>query len=321
MHLQFKEAGADPGTFFPRSEEQFIGRHPEFDMQGAMVERPERQSILCPNCRRLISGDEPVCPYCGLHDPGSRWKMNLWARGALQGDQLVRNIIILNAAMFILSILMSPKSLGFSLNPLDFLSPGDRSLILLGATGTIPIDRFHRWWTLLSANFLHGSILHILFNMLAFRQIAPLIIQEYGPSRMVSIYVLSGVGGFLVSYLAGVPLTLGASAAVCGLIGAALYYGKSRGGVFGEMIYRQVGGWAVGIFLFGFLVSTINNWAHGGGILTGVVLAFLLGYRERVPENQFHRIAGTLCALAALGSLAWAVCSSLLILLFYSGSR
>ena len=285
------------------------------------MERPERQSILCPNCRRLISGDEPVCPYCGLHNPGSRWKVNLWGRGALHGDQLLRNIIVLNVVMFILSILISPKSLGFSMNPFDFLSPGDRSLLLLGATGTVPIARFHRWWTLLSANFLHGSILHILFNMLAFRQIAPFILEEYGSSRMVAIYILSGVGGFYLSYLAGVPLTLGASAAVCGLIGAALYYGKSRGGYFGEMIYRQVGGWAVGIFLFGLFVPTINNWAHGGGLLTGVLAAFLLGYRERVPENQFHRSVGTLCALAALGSLVWAVGTSLLMLMFYSATR
>ena len=275
---------------------------------------------MCPNCRRLISGDETVCPYCGVHNPGSRWK-GILAKGALQSDQLVRNVIVLNAAMFILSILMSPKSLGFSINPLDFLSPGDRSLILLGATGTVPIARFHRWWTLLSANFLHGSILHILFNMMAFRQIAPFVIQEYGASRMLAIYVLSGVAGFFVSYQAGVPLTLGASAAVCGLIGAAIYYGKSRGGYFGEMIYRQVGGWAVGLLLFGFLVPTINNWAHGGGLAAGFLTALLLGYHEKVPENQFHRGLGAVCVLAALGSLAWGVCTSLLMLLFYSATR
>ena len=63
----------------------------------------------------------------------------------------------------------------------------------------------------------------------------------------------SGVFGFFVSYLAGVTFTIGASAAVCGLIGAALYFGKSRGGIYGQTIYRQIGGWAIGIFSYNFV--------------------------------------------------------------------
>jgi rhomboid protease GluP len=221
--------------------------------------------------------------------------------------------------MFILSVLMSPTSTGFSMNPFSFLSPGDRSLLLLGATGSIPIDRFHRWWTLLSANYLHASILHIFFNMIAFYQIAPLIVQEYGIYRMISIFTLSGVGGYVLSYFAGIPFTLGASAAVCGLIGAALYYGKSRGGYFGQMVYRQVGGWALGIFIFGFFFPGINNWAHGGGLICGVLMGFLLGYQERISENQFHKGLAGICALATLATLIWAICTSLIVLLYTRG--
>jgi len=280
----------------------------------------ERHSILCPNCRKLISIDESSCPHCGLRNPGSRWKSNFLTRGFLNGDQLIRNVIYLNAAMFILSVLMSPTSTGFSMNPFSFLSPGDRSLLLLGATGSIPIDRFHRWWTLLSANYLHASILHILFNMMAFYQIAPLIVQEYGAYRMVSIFTLSGVGGYVLSYFAGIPFTLGASAAVCGLIGAALYYGKSRGGYFGQLVYRQVGGWVLGIFLFGFFFPGINNWAHGGGLICGIVIGFLMGYQEKIAENLFHKVLAGICVLATAGTLFWAVCSSLIILFYTKGS-
>jgi rhomboid protease GluP len=222
--------------------------------------------------------------------------------------------------MFILSVLMSPTSTGFSMNPFSFLSPGDRGLLLLGATGTIPIDRFHRWWTLLSANYLHASILHIFFNMMAFYQIAPLIVQEYGTYRMVTIFTLSGVGGYVLSYFAGIPFTLGASAAVCGLIGAALYYGKSRGGYYGQMVYRQVGGWVLGIFLFGFFFPGINNWAHGGGLVCGVLTGFLLGYQERITEKHFHKALAGICVLATLATLMWAICSSLIILFYARGS-
>ena len=280
------------------------------------MEKMNRNSILCPNCRRLISNDEQHCPYCGLRNPGSRWKSISLGKGLFGPDRIIINIITVNVGMFILSILMNPASIGLSANPLSFLSPGSKSLLLLGATGTIPIDQFHRWWTVLSANYLHGSILHILFNMMALWQIGPLIIQEYGSYRMVSIFTLSGVGGYLISYFVGIPFTLGASAAVCGLIGAALYFGKSRGGYFGQMVYQQVGGWAIGIFAFGFLVPGINNWAHGGGMFCGVLTGFLLGYRERNEENFYHRLLGVICVLATLAALIWAVGLAVVILLY-----
>ena len=280
------------------------------------MEKLYRNSILCPNCRRLISTDEQHCPYCGLRNPGSRWKNIFLGKGLLGPDRIVINIIAVNAAMFILSILINPGAIGFSANPLSFLSPSSKSLLLLGATGTIPIDQFHRWWTVLSAIYLHGSILHILFNMLALRQLGPLIVQEYGSYRMFSIYTLSGIGGYLASYLFGVPFTLGASGAICGLIGAALYFGKSRGGQFGHAVYQQVGGWAIGIFIFGFLVPGIDNWAHGGGMLCGLATGFLLGYQEKKLENFYQRSLGVICVLATLAALIWAVGLALVILLY-----
>jgi rhomboid protease GluP len=142
--------------------------------------------------------------------------------------------------------------MGLSTNPFTFLSPSSNALILLGSTGTIPIDQMHRWWTLISANYLHGSILHILFNMIALYQIGPLVLREYGAGRLISLYTLGGVIGFLVSYLVGIRFTLGASAAVCSLIGASLYYGKSRGGSYGQAVYKQISGWVLGLFLLVF---------------------------------------------------------------------
>jgi rhomboid protease GluP len=280
-----------------------------------MTGNQERRSLLCPRCKRLISIDESPCPHCGLRNPGSRWRNNIWTKGFHDGDQLIRSIIYLNAAMFILAVVLSPTSTRFSMSPFAFLAPGDRSLLLLGATGTIPIDKFHRWWTLLSANYLHAGILHILFNMAAFYQIAPLIVQEYGGYRMVCIYTLSGVGGYVVSYFAAVPFTLGASAAVCGLIGAALYYGKSKGGYFGQMIFRQVGGWVLGIFVFGFLFPGINNWAHAGGLVGGILTGFVMGYGERRDESPVPKVVAGVCAVATLGALIWGIASSLLILM------
>jgi len=120
------------------------------------------RSILCPNCRKLISVDEPRCPHCGISNPGSWWKNNIVARVFFGTDQLIKTIIYVNVAMYIISLLLHPWSSGFSINPFALFSPSNKSLIFLGATGTIPIDRLHRWWTLISANYLHGGIFHIL---------------------------------------------------------------------------------------------------------------------------------------------------------------
>ena len=270
-----------------------------------------RRSILCPSCRKLISSDESRCPHCGIASPGSWWKNNVWTRAFLGADQLIRTIIYLNVGMYILSLLINPLASGLSLNPFSLLSPANESLLFLGATGTIPIDRLHRWWTLVSANYLHGGIFHILFNMGAFTQIAPLVLREYGAKRMIILYTLGGVIGFWISYLAGVAFTVGASAAVCGLIGASLYYGKSRGGSYGQAVYRQIGAWALGLLLFGLLMPGVNNWGHGGGICAGAALGFLLGYKERRRERLSHRILAGLCVALTLVILVWAAVSGI----------
>ncbi len=269
----------------------------------------KRRSILCPNCRKLISTDEGQCPHCGTRRPGSWWKNNIWTQAYYSPEQLIKSLIYVNIGMYLISLLLNPLRSSLSINPLTFLAPDNTSLLLMGATGTVSIDRYHRWWTLLSANYLHGGILHIFFNMMAFRQLAPLVIQEYGTYRMFIIYTIGGTVGFWVSYLAGVSFTIGASAAVCALIGATLYYSKSRGGVYGRTLYRRIGGWAVGLFLFGLLVPGINNWGHGGGLVAGALLGFMLGYQEKVREKFFHKAIAGVCMILTLLILGWAVLS------------
>ena len=226
---------------------------------------------------------------------------------SLDSASIIKYIIITNVVFFIFSAILNPSGVGLSMNPFALLSPSNQSLLLLGATGTIPIDQFNRWWTLISASYLHGGIIHIFFNMMVLRQIAPLIIQEYGFYRMFILYTLGGVIGFYISYLARVPFTIGASASLFALIGSILFYAKSRGGAYGQMIFKQIGGWVIALFIFGFLFPGINNWAHGGGLLGGVGLAYLLGYSEIKKENQTHKTVAMLCILVTALILFWAL--------------
>lgn len=266
-------------------------------------------AILCPGCHKLINADDIQCPYCRMKRPGAGFRRIPLPRLTQSGDTAIRWIIYVNVAFFILSILLYPKHIGLTANPLHFFSIDTDSLILLGATGTLPIDRLHRWWTLVSASYLHGSLLHIFFNMAALNQLGKLAVREFGVSRMFIIYTVGGAAGFLASYLAGIPLTIGASASLCALMGAALFYGKHRGGTYGALVYRQISGWIVSLAIIGFAIPSINNWGHGGGLVGGIALGWLLGYSELRPETSAHRWMAGICLWGTVAILAWAAVS------------
>ena len=267
-----------------------------------------RKSILCPNCRKLISRDEPACPYCGLIRPGLHNTAGI-IRKIFLGSDPVRTIIYVNIALYVLSLILGGVSTEGSFN---FLSPSSQSLFLLGASGTIPVIGAHRYWTLISASFLHGGILHIAFNMMALYQLGPFVLREFGFHRFINLYIITGICGFAVSVLFGVPFTIGASASICGLIGAIIYFGKSRGDHYGEIIYKEAMGWVVGLIVFGLIFSGINNWAHGGGILSGIGLAFLMGYNDNKQESAWIKLLAYACILITVLVLIWAVANSML---------
>ena len=248
-----------------------------------------------------------------MGSPAAWWKNNILTRRFNNPYLMVKSIIGLNIAIYVISLLLNPKGFGLALNPLTFLAPSGQILELLGATGKVPIDAYQRYWTLVAANYLHGGILHIFFNMAAFRQLGLLVSREYGVHRMFIIYTLGGIIGYVISYLASVPWTIGASASICSLAGALLYYGKSRGGVYGRTIYKQIGIWVIIIFLFGIMMPVINNWGHGGGIAAGIGLGFLLGYQERKKESALHKLLAGSCAIITILVLGWAVLSGIYI--------
>lgn len=272
-----------------------------------------RNSLLCPRCRKLVSGDEKICPYCGLTNPAGRKLMKLLNHLSMGRLDLIPLIIYVNTGLLFLALLLDPGSLSLALNPFTFLSPSNETLFYLGASGAIPIFGYGRLWTIISASFLHGSLLHIFFNMTALWQLGPFVLREYGSSRFLLIYILAGAVGFLLSSFMGVALTIGASASICALIGAIIYYGKSRGDLYGHLIYRQALGWVVGLALIGLIVPGINNWAHGGGLVAGILLAWLLGYQEVGHGRTALAMAGWLCAVMTLAILFWSIIQAIFI--------
>ena len=106
------------------------------------------------------------------------------------------------SVIYVLTLLASRGDINMS-GMFGFLGLLGPSLFLFGATGPGIVVDFGRWWTIVSASWLHGSALHIVFNMLSVRQLAPAVADMYGPGRMVIIYTAGGVAGFALSVVGG----------------------------------------------------------------------------------------------------------------------
>ena len=216
------------------------------------------------------------------------------------------------AALYIACLLIDPREIG--MRGMSIMQPSNRSIYLFGASGAIPIFGFGRWWTVLSAAWLHGNLIHIFFNMLWIRQLAPATSELYGSSRTVIIYTASSIVGFLLSSFAGLifgtipilggaQLTLGASASIFGLLGALVVYGR-RGG--SSHIGGQARTYAIILFVFGFIMPNIDNYAHLGGFLGGYAVARWLDPLK--PERIDHMVTAIIClVLTALSILASAL--------------
>jgi len=260
-----------------------------------MLQRKTTGSIVCPSCGRLVSANARQCIHCGRRNPG------LWGFGPglrkLLGENYGVSSYIIGACIFlyVIAILIDPTAILRRSSTFSFLAPSNEALDQLGMTGRYAIAS-GRWWTVLTAIYLHAGILHILFNMLWMNQLGQIVQELFGSSRMFLIFTISGVLGFILSTYLGVPFTVGASGSIFGLLGALIYYGRFRGGQFGAAIYRQVGIWALVLFLFGFMSPAVNNIAHAGGFVGGYLSAMLLGYQERRHETALHRRLALLAA-------------------------
>ena len=225
---------------------------------------------------------------------------NIW-----EPAELVRFLITANIVLFITALLLDPQSVNTSLNPMVFMSPGTGVLFKLGASGTFPVFSEDRWWTLITANYLHGSLLHLVFNVSALRSIGKISIAIFAPSRFFLIYFLGGAASMAVSSVAGIPLTLGASGAICALIGSMSYddWRANKGNL--KMRIASVGIWVAFIAAIGLALPNVNNWAHAVGFASGFFLGFCFWPRVTQDEITLFRVAASVCMLTTIGALIY----------------
>jgi rhomboid protease GluP len=273
-----------------------------------MFRRQREGSIVCPSCGRLVGVRDEACFNCGMRNPSLfGFAKALRSLGETLGfDRLILGVC---AALYIVSLLLSSGALA-PRGPMGILAPSWPALFLLGGTGAEPVFVFGRWWTPLSAGWLHGGLLHIGFNLLWLRNLAPTVAHLYGPGRLILIYLAGGAGGFLISstvayLLPGLPYVIhgavrsvGASASLFGLFGALICYGERTG----QSGMRQVvWGWvAIGV-VFGVVFPGIDNWAHAGGFASGWLAArWLDPLRDERPGHLLAALVGLALSLAAV---------------------
>jgi rhomboid protease GluP len=219
-------------------------------------------------------------------------------------------------AVYLASLAMDPSGIGGS--GLSVLSPGDLALFVLGESGAVPVFMYGRWWTVLSASWLHGSVLHIVFNMMSVRNLGPAVSEFYGGARTVIIYFVAGAAGFLASSFAGAYLTflpdrlqggsftVGASAGVFGLLGAVLHYGRRGGSAHLRELATR---WILINLVLGFSLARIDNWAHLGGLAGGYLTSFWLDPFQ--PERGTHSIMAIVCLVVSLLAIVASVVTGL----------
>jgi rhomboid protease GluP len=273
---------------------------------GAVFQRKTTGSVVCPSCGSLVGVRDDKCYSCGRSNPG------LWGYGPVLrklGAEFgfVQVVVGASTIIYALTLLMSGSNLEVAGRGMSFLSPSREALTIFGMSGAFPVFGLGWWWTLLTASWLHGNLLHILFNMMWVRDLGTAMVDFFGSARTIIIYTVSGVTGFLLSSFAGVPSTVGASAAIFGLLGAMVHYGRSGAG--SSMVTSMAMRYAVILFVFGFIMPGVDNYAHAGGFVGGYGMSMFLKPSSR--ERGDHMIAAAVCVAATAIALVFNVVHSL----------
>jgi len=269
----------------------------------------------CIRCGRQLSGftfGRKICPWCVQHEAAQRGELaddapqpvmrRPWVQRGESAISLTHIIFGINAAVFLGMALSASTIMDFP--PAELVRWG-------GNLGALTISG--EWWRLLTNVFVHGGVIHIAFNMWCLWNLGQLCESLYGRWTYACIYLLCGVGASLAS--AGwhpyVP-SVGASGAIFGLAGALLAafklgeFSVPRAALSGTL--RSLGAFVVYNLIFGFAIPGIDNAAHIGGLITGLivgaVIALIAPQQEQAPRRASIFLVLTLALAGAAMQVA-----------------
>lgn len=157
----------------------------------------------------------------------------------------------------------------------SILDSDTRVLVFLGAKVNDLIAQ-GQYFRLVSCMFLHGGIVHLAVNMYSLYAIGPMIEKAYGRAKYIAIYFIAGICSSMLSYVYSPSISIGASGAIFGLLGAVLVFAiKSKGKTGSGLIKNILSVIFVNIFI-GMTLPGIDNFGHIGGLIGGIVISFLV---------------------------------------------
>lgn len=262
---------------------------------------------MCPHCRAFITTKDKVCPYCNeTVGPRAIERSNPSPIGGFIPHARFTTVIILviNFGLYLATVLYAMNA-G---NSGAFMNLDIRTLAAFGAKWNQGLAA-GQWWRLVTAGFLHGGILHILMNSWVLYDLGAQVEEVYGSSRMLVIYFISTVCGFYLSAVWSGAVSVGASAALMGLIGAMIALGVRHRSELGNQIRGTYMRWAIYIILFGLLPGfNVDNAAHIGGLAAGFGVAWVTGtprWEGSVTEKVWRGASWLCIFLTAASFLKW----------------
>jgi rhomboid protease GluP len=240
-----------------------------------------------------------ICPWCVQHEAAQRGELDENARQPVitapwvqreSSVSLTQIILGANVMVFIAMVIASGPSLDFTNKVMDVFGANFGPYTLSG-----------QWWRLFTYMFLHGSLMHIAFNMWCLWDLGRLCESLYGRWTFAAIYLITGVAGGLAS-VAWNPqvLSVGASGAIFGLAGAlaaSFYLGEfSIPKVAIQGTLRSLLFFIGFNVIFGAMIPGIDNACHGGGLVSGVILGALIA--RMAPQHDSPRRVGVLIVVA-----------------------
>jgi rhomboid protease GluP len=274
---------------------------------------------LCPSCGTLVGSTATKCHVCGANV-----RFGIAAAGKSLGRMLPTNSPITYSVMSVCCLLYG-ISLLLTLKVGGLIAPQGGGLgALFGIGGidqhvsialgdSVPIDLvvgYSQYWRLVTAIFLHGSVIHILFNMWVLLDIGPMVEELYGSARYFALFIATGVAGFIASSAMG-HYSVGASGSLLGLIGLLIAATTGRRNAAAQMLRSQLIRWVIYILIIGFAFGGLgtDNAAHIGGFIAGFGLGKLIPDRppSGADEQRRARAIGWVTAAIVLACFGFMV--------------
>lgn len=253
-------------------------------MFGSRESNPASAYKMCPSCRGLIERNASVCPLCGSAVRPAR------ARGSSDsGSNKILGVIpipgtatalliAVNMAMFGITWYLSQVRASASAGGSAGFADIDPSIVVSLGAKFRPYVYAGQWWRLVTAMFLHLGLLHIFMNMWCLVDLGPMVESTFTKTKFIVLYLVTGVAGFALSVFWSSGVSAGASAPIMGLIGILIGVSFHHGGL-GRAYRSQLWRWVIYILVLG-IIFPFDNAAHIGGLVSGLVLGYL------VPEGE-----------------------------------